>query len=39
MDFYGFPRSDGSVGVRNFIGILLPYNHPKPVSTEDLLHQ
>lgn len=22
MDFYGFPRPDGSVGVRNFIGIL-----------------
>jgi altronate dehydratase large subunit len=22
MDFYGFPRADGSVGVRNFIGIL-----------------
>jgi len=22
MDFYGFPRQDGSVGVRNFIGIL-----------------
>ena len=22
MDFYGFPRPDGSVGIRNFIGIL-----------------
>lgn len=26
MDFYGFPRSNGSVGVRNFIGIIPTVN-------------
>lgn len=26
MDFYGFPRSDGSVGIRNFIGIIPTVN-------------